>query len=104
MEHHDNIQMEVSSPRQPQENGSSKRSVRAITEKARVLMMNAPHLPTACGGRAVLHASALLQPSHMCQSHDMQYVTVAQPSHTVTSHHKQCLIRSPLATQWMQAT
>ena len=61
MAHHDNIHLEVSSPRQPQENGASERAVRSVTEKARVLMMNAPHLPAGCGGLAVLHASALLE-------------------------------------------
>ena len=61
MDHHDNIQLEVSSPRQPQENGASERAVRSITETARALMMNAPHLPLGCGGLAVLHASLLLE-------------------------------------------
>jgi hypothetical protein len=55
------IALEESSPHRPEENGSSERAVRAITEKARALMLNAPHLPASCGGLAVLHASALLE-------------------------------------------
>ena len=55
------IALEESSPHRPEENGSSERTVRAITEKARALMLNAPHLPASCGGLAVLHASALLE-------------------------------------------
>ena len=60
MDHHC-IALEESSPHRPEENGSSERAVRAITEKARALMLNAPHLPASCGGLAVLHASALLE-------------------------------------------
>ena len=55
------IALEESSPHRPEENGTSERAVRAITEKARALMLNAPHLPASCGGLAVLHASALLE-------------------------------------------
>ena len=55
------IALEESSPHRPEENGSSERAVRAITEKARALMLNAPHLPASAGGLAVLHASALLE-------------------------------------------
>lgn len=60
MDHH-GIALEESSPHRPEENGSSERSVRAITDKARALMLNAPHLPASCEGLAVLHASALLE-------------------------------------------